>query len=84
MQGEPGILVTVTAGGDYTSEGLFAAPVQMAYLTDGARILGRLPEFSVSGSIYDIFGTDFIGVSTDTPFSHEHLTVIRMKVNQKK
>lgn len=84
LQGEPGILVCVTAGGDFTSEGLFASPVQMAYLTDGERILGRLPEFSVSGSIYDIFGQDFIGVSTDTPFSHQHLTVVRMKVKKQK
>jgi len=79
LQGETGIYVVVTAGGDFTSEGLYAAPVQMAMLTDGERMIGRLPAFSISGSIYDMFGHDFVGVASDTPFNHEHLAVIRMK-----
>ncbi len=80
LNGEPGIYVVIAAGGDFTSDGQFASPVQMAYLTDGERMLGRLPEFSVSGSLYDLFGKDFIGVTADTPFSHEHLAVVRMQL----
>jgi len=80
LQGEPGIYVAVASGGDFTSEGLYASPVQMAYLTDGERLLGRLPEFSLSSSLFDLFGKDFVGVTADTPFSHEHLAVIRMMI----
>ena len=79
LQGELGIFVLVASGGDFTSEGLFATPVQMAMLTDGEKILGRLPEFSLSSSLYDMFGSDFVGVAADTPFSHEHYAVVRMK-----
>ena len=81
LQGEPGIFVAVASGGDFTSEGLYASPVQMAYLTDGERLIGRLPEFSLSSSLADLFGQDFVGVTSDTPFSHEHLAVIRMKIS---
>jgi len=79
LQGELGIYVVVASGGDFTSEGLYASPVQMAYLTDGERLLGRLPEFSISSRLFDLFGNDYVGVAADTPFSHEHLAVIRMK-----
>jgi PmbA protein len=79
LGGEPAILVIVASGGDFTQEGLFATPVQMAMLTDGERILGRLPEFSLSSSLYDMFGSDFVGVASDRPFTNENLFVCRMK-----
>ncbi|MEA4890657.1 MAG: metallopeptidase TldD-related protein [Clostridiaceae bacterium] len=79
LNGEPGIYVVIASGGDFTSDGHYASPVQMAYLTDGERMLGRLPELTVSGSLYDIFGADFIGVAANKPFSNEHMAVVRMK-----
>ena len=81
LNGETAIYVIIASGGDFTSEGLYASPVQMAFLTDGERMLGRLPELSISGSIYDILGADFVGVAADTPFSHEHMAVVRMKTD---
>jgi PmbA protein len=80
LGGKMGLYVVIASGGDFTSEGHFAAPVQMAILTDGEKMIGQLPEFSISGSMYDFFGSDFIGVSKDTPFNEEHLVVLQMKV----
>lgn len=80
LQGEYGIMVIMASGGDYSNEGDFASPVQMAYLTDGEQLLGRLPEVNISGNIYDIFGKNFIGVSKDKPLMGERTLVVRMKV----
>jgi PmbA protein len=78
LAGELAIYVVMASGGDFTSEGQFATPVQVAMLTDGEQMLGRLPEFSLSGSLYDLFGQDFVGAAADTPFNHEHPAVFRM------
>ena len=53
------------SGGDCTNEGLYASPVQMSYLMKQGEIVGRLPEFGMSCSLFDAFGGGFIGVSTD-------------------
>ena len=82
LNGELAICVVIASGGDFNSEGFFASPVQMALLTDGERMLGRLPELNISGSFYDILGKDFVGIAADTPFSHEHLAVVRMKIDK--
>jgi len=79
--GVPSIIVIMASGGDYTSSGDFATPVQMSYLTDGEKILGRLPEFYISGNLYDIFGDDFIGMSCDKTFMGERALVVRMNAN---
>ncbi|RHP33198.1 peptidase U62 [Lachnotalea sp. AF33-28] len=81
LGGRPALQIEIASGGDYTDEGLFASPVQMSYLTDGVRPIGKLPEFSVSGNLFDMLGGDFIGVSSDTPLSGRHAAVINMKIN---
>lgn len=82
LNGEMAALVVLASGGDYTGAGDFASPVQMSYLTDGERIFGRLPEFNVSGNIYSLFGSDFIGLSKDRPFFGERNLVLNMKIDK--
>ncbi len=81
LNGELAILVIAASGGDFTSEGNFASPVQMAMITDGEHIIGRLPEFNISGNLYEMFGEDFVGVSEGKPFIDEHVLAIKMKIN---
>jgi PmbA protein len=81
LEGEEGILVVMASGGDYTDDGNFSTPVQMSYLTDGERLLGRLPEFNISGNLYEIFGSNFIGVTKDKPLWNKQLPVIRMEIS---
>ena len=38
-------------------------PVQIGLLTDGEKILGRVPPFTISTNMFDMFGKDFIGVA---------------------
>ena len=79
-----GILVAIASGGDFTPDGSFATPVQVAYLTDGVKLLGRLPELSVKGSIFDFFGRDFIGVSSDKIYSsgNERMLIVKLAVEK--
>jgi PmbA protein len=54
--------------------------VQLAYLFDGETLLGRLPELNVSSHLYDMFGQDLIGVSTDSLTSLSKLDLIAMNM----
>lgn len=81
--GDVGILVYVTSGGDFTSSGEFSAPVQLAFLYDGEKILGRLPELQISSNIYKMFNEDFRGYSSDVAFKHSNdsLLVTEMDIH---
>lgn len=60
------VYVSVASGGDYTSEGGFGTPVQVAFLMKDGKLVGKLPELQLSGHAYDMYGKDFLGVSADT------------------
>ncbi len=77
-----GIYVSVMSGGDFTSEGDFASPVQTAFLYRDGKLAGRLPEFQISGKIYDLFGKDFIGLSSDRAREGERKLAVNMKVQK--
>ncbi len=66
LAGDPGILVVFAMGGDFTPGGDFAMPVQLSYLHDGEKLLGRLPELRISSNVFSMFGEDFSGCSTDS------------------
>ena len=84
LDGKKGVLVYIASGGDFTSDGAFASPVQLGYLFDGERLIGRLPPLSISSHLYSMFGDDFSGVSKDAlfPNSHDRLVVMNMKVTK--
>ena len=75
-----GIYISVMSGGDFTSEGNFASPVQTAFLYRVGKLVGKLPEFHISGNIYDIFGANFVGASCDRSYEGEFKLVVNMKV----
>jgi PmbA protein len=83
LAGRPGLVVVLSSGGDFTSAGDYAAPVQLAMLTDGERLIGRLPECSISGNIFDLLGKDYIGLSEDKLLYDEKSLVVRMKIGGK-
>lgn len=77
LDGRPALYV-MADGGDVTPAGSFASPVQVAYLYQNGRLLGRLPEFSIRGSLFDILGKDFLGCTRDKPFDGNHQCVAEM------
>lgn len=65
LGGAPGVFISIASGGDFTPEGSFASPVQLAMLHDGTRFVGRLPELRISSHLFRMFGDDWIGQSSD-------------------
>lgn len=84
LGGELGIFVLMASGGDFTPEGNFGTPVQLAFLFDGENLIGRLPEFNISSNVFDMFGKSFRGVSKDTvnPLSNSKYLIMDMKVSE--
>jgi PmbA protein len=80
LNGRPGLVVAFASGGDYTDDGRYASPVQLGFLTDGEKWLGRVPEFNISGNLYDLFGKDYIGYSKDRFLMGEHALVVHMNI----
>lgn len=81
LNGQKGILVVMAGGGDFTPDGTYASPVQLAYLTDGERLLGKMPQFTIKGSIFDILGKDYVGMSSNKIFTmgDQRLLVTKME-----
>lgn len=80
------IYVFMTSGGDMTPDGTVGLPVQLAYLYDNGKLVGRLPEFGINGNIFEFLGKDFIGVARDDifEFSDDDVIVAKFKVNNVK
>ena len=66
LNGEQGIFIVFAIGGDFTPQGDFATPVQLSYLFDGEKFIGRLPELQISSSVFEMFGENYSGCSTDS------------------
>lgn len=81
LNGRLGVFVSMASGGDFTPDGQFATPVQVAFLTDGEKLLGKLPELTIKGQITDFFGADFVGVSSNK-FFNERLAVTLMNIER--
>ncbi|MDF2987969.1 MAG: putative Zn-dependent protease-like protein [Eubacterium sp.] len=84
LAGDKGIVVLVASGGDFTPDGNFASPVQLAYLFDGEKLTGRLPEIQVSSNVFDMYGNCFRGVSKNEiwPLGGIKAMVMDMKVSK--
>lgn len=80
LKGQMAVVVVIASGGDFTEEGVFGTPVQLAFLTDGERLIGKLPEISLSGELYSMFGEDYIGKSKDEPFLGQKFLALNLDV----
>lgn len=76
------VYVVVTSGGDVTPGGHFAAPVQMAYIMENGRLIGRLPDLNISGNFYELLGDDYIGAVTGAPGPDSMLCAVTMEVQK--
>lgn len=81
---QPAIYVMMASGGDYDASGNFASPVQAGFLYENGKIKGRLPEFTISSNVYDLFGNDFIGLSSDSLLSISNNRTLALKMDIKK
>lgn len=80
LDGRLSIVPVRYSGGGFNEKGEYVMPVQMAYLCDGERFLGRLPEFTLVSNMFDMFGKDYIGVGSDKPVFNDKQILVRMKL----
>ena len=76
------IYVSMASGGDTTPDGHFATPVQLAYLLEGGRPVGKLPELNISGDFFSMLGSDFLGSVRGSIDGLNDLCVINMEVTE--
>ena len=57
------IYLSNIGGGDMTTSGDISMPSIVSYLYENGKLVGKLPEFTVTGNLFDILGKDFIGVT---------------------
>lgn len=64
--------------------GHYAAPVQMVYLVENGKVVGRLPELNISGDFFTILGENYLGAIPDTLLNDNpgELCVARMLVKK--
>jgi hypothetical protein len=83
---EKAIYLVMASGGDTTPDGDFATPVQVAFLYEKGKLVGRLPALNVSGNLFDIYGKNFVGQAEDslsaTDCESYKPLVVKMKVTK--
>jgi len=84
LGGRKAVYAVFASGGDFTPQGEYASPIQSAYLFDGERLLGRLPQLSISSNIYDMFGDDYIGTSSDCNSPHNPFKYLALNMRVEK
>ncbi len=84
LNGEMSIFVFIASGGDFTPDGGFGTPVQVAFLFDGEKLVGRLPEIQISSHVFKMFGDDFRGVSCNKVIPSMNIKYMIMDMDVKK
>lgn len=79
LNGRYCVIPVMYSGGGFADNGDYTMPIQCAMLSDGEKILGKLPPFTMVSSMYDMFGKDFIGVGSDNPIFNDKQILFRVK-----
>ena len=67
LGGEEAIVVALSAGADCSDLGDYALPVQLAFRVDATgKPVARLPQFTLTGNLYQMFGADYRGTTAAT------------------
>ena len=76
------VYMIIASGGDMTPDGHYATPVQMAYLMEDGKVVGRLPDITVSGNFFDLLGKDYLGTVHNCPVENAQLMAVTMDVQK--
>jgi len=79
LNGRYCVIPVMYSGGGFADNGDYTMPIQCAMLSDGEKILGKLPPFTMVSNMWDMFGRDFIGVGSDKPIFNDKQILFRVK-----
>ena len=79
LDGRYCVIPVMCGGGGFSDNGDFSMPILCAMLSDGEKILGKLPPFTMVSNLYDMFGKDFIGVGADNPIYYDKQMLFRVR-----
>ncbi len=79
LNGRYCVIPVMYSGGGFADNGDYTMPIQCAMLSDGEKILGKLPPFTMVSSMWDMFGKDFIGVGSDNPIFNDKQILFRVR-----
>lgn len=79
LDGRYCVIPVMYSGGGFADNGDYTMPIQCAMLSDGEKILGKLPPFTMVSSMWDMFGKDFIGVGSDKPIFNDKQILFRVR-----
>lgn len=80
LGGRLSVIPVQYSGGGFNDKGEYVMPVHLALLSDGEKVLGKLPPFTMSGNMFDMFGKDFIGVGADNPIFNDKQILVKMNI----
>lgn len=66
-------------GGGFAENGDYTMPIHLAMLSDGEKILGKLPPFTMASNLFDMLGKDYIGVGADNPIFNDKQILFRAR-----
>lgn len=82
LNGKLAIIPMLYSGGGFKEHGEYKMPVHVAFLTDGEQILGRVPPFTMSTTMFDMFGKDFIGIAKTNKLFNDKCILVKMKAEK--
>ena len=72
LQGRETLLLLVPGGGRVSDNGRFSTTIQLGYMMKDGKITSKITRGSVSGSLLEMFGPDYMGCSTDSILAMTH------------
>lgn len=82
LNGKLAIIPIQSSGGGFKEKGEYTMPVQIGLLTDGETILGRVPPFTISTTMFDMFGDDFIGIAKHNKIMNDKVMLFKAKAGK--
>lgn len=75
------ILIVEASGGDMTTSGDWATPVQMSFLIENGKLVGKLPPLNATANIFDMLGKDYLGATKHSFLNTQSLQFMVANIN---
>ncbi len=80
LNGKLCVIPVISNGGGFNEKGEYTVPVTCGLLSDGEKVLGRVPPFTMVSNLFDMFGKDYIGVGADNPIFNDKQLLFHAKI----